>query len=66
MSASYDRSQKFKFVYSNIYTVYKTGQGHEGFLVALKNQPDPDAWLKEIINRPTPSLWSRIKRWFSR
>lgn len=60
MSASWDRSQKFKFVYSNMYTIYKTGEGHEDVIVALRNE----ATVPPYKPAPRESWFTKFYKWY--
>jgi len=60
MSASWDRSQKFKFIYSNMYTIYKSGEGHEDVIVALRNEMDISP-----IPAARESLFARFLKWWN-
>jgi len=64
MSATADRSVRHKFVWANVHTVYKTGNGHAEFL-ALINKPEVDKkWVAQAMSEPKESWITRLFKRF--
>lgn len=58
MSATQDKSQRFTFLYTNMYKVYKSGVPHAliGPIVVLRDEPKPT--LAQRITQVVRSLFT--------
>jgi hypothetical protein len=64
MSASRDTSQRFKFVYSNLYLIYKSGKSHEliGNIVVPKSKERKDNVEPMSVNESDETLTKSLNK----